>query len=202
MKRREFIAALGSVMIGPAQAQQPMRLVGFLEGISRDTPGARGRYAAFLQALDQLGWTTGRNLRIELHYGEGDEAATRKYAAELVALAPDVLVAGGAFPTEMLLKVTRTIPIVFAIATDPVGSGLVETLPQPGGKATGFMMFEYNQCAKWLEQLKQIDKVAYIRFASVYRDFKDVDEFRSELEHLLAAKEEKSRPARAKSGAK
>jgi putative tryptophan/tyrosine transport system substrate-binding protein len=160
MKRREFIAGLGgaAAWLRAARAQQVkrVRLVGFLESISPDTPGARARYAAFLQALDQLGWTPGRNLRIELRYGEGDEAASRKHAAELVALAPDVLVAGGGFPTEMLLKATRTIPIVFAIATDPVGSGFVETLSQPGGNATGFMMFEYNLCAKWLELLKQI----------------------------------------------
>jgi putative ABC transport system substrate-binding protein len=131
MKRREFIAGLGgaAAWLRAARSQQVkrVRLVGFLESISPDTPGARARYAAFLQALDQLGWTPGRNLRIELRYGEGDEAASRKHAAELVALAPDVLVAGGGFPTEMLLKATRTIPIVFAIATDPVGSGFVET---------------------------------------------------------------------------
>ena len=156
MNRRAFIAGLGGVMVSAAKAQQPVRLVGFLEAISRNTPGARARYAAVLQALDQLGWTLGRNLRIELRYGEGDEAAARKHAAELVALAPDVLVAGGGYPTEVLLKVTRTIPIVFALATDPVGSGFVETLSQPGGNATGFMMFEYNLCAKWLELLKQI----------------------------------------------
>src|SRR3974390_3509624 len=131
MKRRTFIAGLGSVMVGAAKAQQPMRPVGFLETLSRNTPGARARYAAFQQALDQLGWTPGRNLRIELRYSEGDEAAARKHAAELVGLAPDVLVAGGGFATELFLKATRTIPIVFAIATDPVGSGFVETLSQP-----------------------------------------------------------------------
>jgi putative ABC transport system substrate-binding protein len=160
LRRREFIAVIGgaAAWLRAARAQQVERvpLVGFLESISSNTPGAQARYAAFLQALDQLGWTPGRNLRIELRYGEGDEAASLKLAAELVALAPDVLVAGGGFPTEMLLKSTRTIPIVFVIATDPVGSGFVESLPQPGGNATGFMMFEYNLCAKWLELLKQI----------------------------------------------
>jgi putative tryptophan/tyrosine transport system substrate-binding protein len=133
-----------------------MRLVGFLESISRDTPGARERHAAFVERLQQLGWVPGRNLRIEERWGDGDEAASHKHAAELVALAPDVLMAGGGFLTEILLKVTRTIPIVFAIAPDPVGSGYVETFPKPGGNATGFMMFEYNLCAKWLELLKQI----------------------------------------------
>jgi putative tryptophan/tyrosine transport system substrate-binding protein len=158
MRRREFIVGLGGAVAWPvvARAQQPMRLVGFLESISRDTPGAREREAAFVERLQQLGWVPGRNLRIEMRLGEGDESALRKYAAELVALAPDVLAAGGGVPTEMLLKMTRTIPIVFAITPDPVGSGFVETLAQPGGNATGFMMFEYNLCAKWLELLKQI----------------------------------------------
>jgi putative tryptophan/tyrosine transport system substrate-binding protein len=103
-----------------------------------------------------LGWTPGRNVQIEVRYAEGDEAAIRKYAAELVALAPDVLVAGGGTSVEAMLKVTRTIPIVFVIAPDPVGSGFVESLSQPGGNATGFMMFEYNLCGKWLELLKEI----------------------------------------------
>jgi putative ABC transport system substrate-binding protein len=91
-----------------------------------------------------------------VRYAEGDEAALRKYAAELVALAPDVLVAGGGTPAEVVLKVTRTIPIVFVITPDPVGSGFVESLSQPGANATGFMMFEYNLCGKWLELLKEI----------------------------------------------
>ena len=133
-----------------------MRLVCILEGISADTPGAKTRYAAFLEGLQQLGWTPGRNVQIEVRYAEGDEAATRKYAAELVALAPDVLVAGGGAPAEVVLKVTHTIPIVFVIVPDPVGSGFVETLSQPGANATGFMMFEYNLCGKWLELLKEI----------------------------------------------
>jgi putative ABC transport system substrate-binding protein len=95
-------------------------------------------------------------VQIEVRYAEGDEAALRKYAAELVALAPDVLVAGGGTPAEAAVKVTHTIPIVFVIAPDPVGSGFVETLSQPGANATGFMMFEYNLCGKWLELLKEI----------------------------------------------
>ena len=103
-----------------------------------------------------MGWTPGRNVRIEVRWGEGDEAATRKYAAELVALTPDVLVAGGGVAAEVLLKVTHNIPIVFVIVPDPVGSGFVESLSQPGANATGFMMFEYNLCGKWLELLKEI----------------------------------------------
>src|SRR5262245_23605953 len=139
-----------------AQQGQRARLVCILEGISADRPGAKRRYAAFLEGLQQLGWTLGRNVQIEVRYAEGDEAAIRKHAAELGALAPDVLVVAGGAPTEVVLKVTRTIPIVFVIVPDPVGSGFVETLSQPGGNATGFMMFEYNLCGKWLELLKEI----------------------------------------------
>jgi putative ABC transport system substrate-binding protein len=160
MKRRKFIALFGGVVAWPlaARAQQPerVRLVCILEAISADAPGSKARYAAFLDALQQLGWTLGQNVQIEVRYAAGDEAALRKYAAELVALAPDVLVAGGGTATEAVMKVTRTIPIVFVIAPDPVGSGFVENLSQPGANATGFMMFEYNLCGKWLELLKEI----------------------------------------------
>jgi putative ABC transport system substrate-binding protein len=161
MKRRQFITLLGGAaaawpFAARAQQGQRVRLVCILEGISADTPGYKTRYAAFLEGLQQLGWTPGRNVQIEVRYAEGDEAAIRKYAAELVALAPDVLVAGGGAPAEVALKVTHTIPIVFVIAPDPVGSGFVESLSQPGANATGFMMFEYNLCGKWLELLKEI----------------------------------------------
>jgi putative ABC transport system substrate-binding protein len=139
-----------------------------LEPIAKDTPGAQERYAAFLEAFEQLGWTPGRNVRIEVRWGEGDEAATRKRAAELVALAPDVLVAGGSAAAEVRLKATHTIPIVFVIVTDPVGSGFVESLSQPGANATGFMMFEYNLCGKWLELLKEI--APSVTHAAVLRD--------------------------------
>jgi len=131
-------------------------LVCILEAISRDTPGSKTRYAAFLEGLQQLGWTPGRNVQIEMRYAEGDEAAIRKYAAELVALAPDVFVAGGGASAEAALKISHTIPIVFVITPDPVGSGFVESLSQPGANATGFMMFEYTLCGKWLELLKEI----------------------------------------------
>jgi putative tryptophan/tyrosine transport system substrate-binding protein len=160
VKRREFMTLLGGAATWPlaarAQQGQRVRRVCILEAISADTPGVKTRYAAFLEGLQQLGWTAGRNVQIEVRYAEGDEAAMRKYAAELVALAPDVLVTGGGTPTEVALKVTRTIPIVFVIAPDPVGSGFVESLSQPGANATGFMMFEYNLCGKWLELLKEI----------------------------------------------
>ena len=125
MRRREFISLIGGAattwpLAARAQQGERMRLVCILESISQETPGSKTRYAAFLEGLQQLGWTPGRNVRIEVRYAEGDEAALRKYAEELVALAPDVLVAAGGAPAEVALKVTRTIPIVFVIAPDPV----------------------------------------------------------------------------------
>jgi putative ABC transport system substrate-binding protein len=160
MKRRAFIAALGGAAAWPlvARAQKGRRvpLVCVLEAVSTDTPNAEARYAAFSEGLERLGWTPGRNVQVEMRWGGGDEAAIRKYAAELVALAPDVLVGGGGAATEVMLKLTHTIPVVFVIVPDPVGSGLVESLSQPGANATGFMMFEYNLCGKWLELLKEI----------------------------------------------
>ena len=173
MRRREFIAALGSAVAGwplIARAQQGPRerLICILEGVSAETPNAKQRHVAFLEGLQPLGWTPGRNVRIEVRWGEGDEAATRRYAAELVALNPDVLVAGGGAVAEVMLKVTHTIPIVFVIVPDPVGSGFVESLSQPGANATGFMMFEYNLCGKWLELLKEI--APSVTRAAVLRD--------------------------------
>ena len=137
MKRREFIAALGSAATGwplfaRAQQGQRERLICILEGVSVETPNAKQRHVALLEGLQPLGWTLGRNVRIEVRWGEGDEAATRRYAAELVALNPDVLVAGGGAVVEVMLKVTHTIPIVFVIVPDPVGSGFVESLSTAG----------------------------------------------------------------------
>ena len=121
-----------------------------------DDPEAQARIAAFLQGLAQLGWTDGRNMRIDARYGAGNAADARKYAAELVALAPDVIIAGGPLGLAPLLQATRTVPIVFAIVPDPVGSGFVESLARPGGNATGFMQFEYSLSGKWPELLKEI----------------------------------------------
>jgi putative tryptophan/tyrosine transport system substrate-binding protein len=172
MRRREFIAALGGAAAWPvvarAQQGQRERLICILEGVSAETPSAKLRHVAFLEGLRRLGWTPGRNVRIEVRWGEGDEAAIRKYAAELAALNPDVLVAGGGAVAEVMLKVTHTIPIVFVIVPDPVGSGFVESLSQPGANATGFMMFEYNLCGKWLELLKEI--APSVTRAAVLRD--------------------------------
>jgi putative ABC transport system substrate-binding protein len=173
MRRREFITLLGGAvapwpLAARAQQREPLRRVAILEGIAKDTPGGQERYTAFLEAFEQLGWTSGRNVRIEVRWGEGDEAAIRKYAAELIALAPDVVVASGGAATEVMLKATHTIPIVFVIVPDPVGSGVVESLSQPGANATGFMMFEYNLCGKWLELLKEI--APSVTHAAVLRD--------------------------------
>jgi putative ABC transport system substrate-binding protein len=132
-----------------------MRLIGALTGVA-DEPSFQARYNAFIQGLKELGWTDGRNIRIERRYGGGDPENTRRQAVELVALAPDVILVVGGLATERLLQVTRTVPIVFVIVPDPVGSGLVARLSRPGGNATGFMQFEYSLSGKWLELLKQI----------------------------------------------
>jgi len=172
MRRRDFITLIGGVAAWPllarAQQREPLRRVAILEAIARDTPGAQQRYMTFLEAFEQLGWTDGRNVQIVARWGGGNEAQTRKYAEELAALAPDVLVAGGGTAAEVLLKATRTIPIVFVIVPDPVGSGFVERLSRPGGNATGIMMFEYNLCGKWLELLKEI--APSVTHAAVLRD--------------------------------
>ena len=124
--------------------------------LAADDPEAQARIAAFLQGLQQLGWTDGRNVRIEYRWGAGDADDIRKYAAELVALAPDVILAAGSAAVAPLLQATRTVPIVFVHVADPVGAGFVDSLARPGGNATGFTSFEYGISGKWLELLKQI----------------------------------------------
>jgi putative ABC transport system substrate-binding protein len=161
MKRRGFITLLGGAAAWPfaARAQQGerMRRVGVLQGGGdRDDPRSQRSIAAFLQALQQLGWTDGRNLRIDYRWPVGDADKAHKYAVELVALAPDVILAVSQASLAPLLQVTRTVPIVFVGIVDPVGSGFVNSLSRPGGNATGFMMFDYDLSAKWLELLKQI----------------------------------------------
>jgi putative ABC transport system substrate-binding protein len=161
MRRRDFIRMVGSAaatwpFAARAQQREPLRRVAILEPIPKDTPSAHARYTAFLEAFERLGWTDGRNVQIVARWSVGDVVETRKYAEELVALAPDVILAGGGTVAELMLKATRTIPIVFVIVPDPVGSGFVERLSRPGGNATGFMMFEYNLCGKWLELFKEI----------------------------------------------
>jgi ABC-type uncharacterized transport system substrate-binding protein len=174
IERREFIKLLGSAAAWPlaARAQQPERTrrIGVLTGTAADDPDARARHAAFVQGLQQLGWTDGRNVRIDTRSaGKADDI--RKYATELVALAPDVILVGGSASLEPMLQATRTVPIVFAIVPDPVGAGFVDSLARPGGNATGFMMFEYNLSGKWLELLKQVapsvTRAAVIRDAAI-----------------------------------
>ena len=142
MRRREFITLLGGAAAWPlaARAQQPERVrrIGVLMNVAADDPEGQARLAAFLQGLQQLGWTVGRNVRIDYPLGRGRCRRLRKYAAELVALAPDVILATGSLAVAPLLQATRTVPIVFAIVADPVGAGFVDSLARPGGNATGF----------------------------------------------------------------
>jgi ABC-type uncharacterized transport system substrate-binding protein len=161
MKRREFITLLGGTAASlplVARAQQPerMRRIGMLTPLAADDPESQARLAAFNKVLEELGWTDGRNVRIDIRWAAGNTADARKYAVELVALAPDVIFVNGGAALESLLQATRSVPIVFAVVADPVGSGFVDRLSRPGGNATGFLMFEYSLSAKWLELLKGI----------------------------------------------
>jgi hypothetical protein len=156
VKRREFIAGLGGAAAWPvvARAQQsPMRRIAVLMNLVADDPEIQARLAPFLQGLQEVGWTVGRNVRIDYRWGAGDPDRIRRFAAELVALAPDVVLASGGTIVAPLQQVSRTVPIVFVNVTDPVGSGFVASLGRPGGNATGFTLFEYSISGKWLELL-------------------------------------------------
>ena len=160
MRRRDFVTFVGGVAAAwpvGARAQQGerMRRIGVLMGTVDDVEGQRN-LAAFLQVLHQLGWTDGGNARIDIRWGAGNADNIRKYAAELVALGPDVIFVSGTASAGRLLQSSRTVPIVFANVADPVGAGFVDTLARPGGNATGFIQFEYSLSAKWLELLKEI----------------------------------------------
>src|SRR6187549_1497911 len=173
MRRREFIAMLGGAAAAAvstphaARAQERVRRIGVLMNITGDDSDARANNAAFLQVLQQLGWTDGRNVRIDTRWAAGDAANLRKYAAELATTAPDVIFASGTAAMAALLLATRTVPIVFNVVADPVGAGFVDSLARPGGNATGFMEFEYSLSAKWVELLKQI--APGVRRAAVLR---------------------------------
>ncbi|SRR6266446_4702589 len=171
MKRRGFIALLGGAAAGSlaARAQQPdrVRRIGMLAAGVDDSTG-QALIAAFLQRLQQLNWTDGGNLQIDYRKGLGDAANTRVYAAELVALAPDVILVFGTAAMAPMLQTTRTIPIVFANVADPVGAGFVDSLARPGGNATGFMQFEYSLAGKWPELLREI--APDVKRAAVLRD--------------------------------
>jgi putative ABC transport system substrate-binding protein len=160
MRRREFVTLLGGAAAWPlavrAQQGERMRRIGVLVNLPADDPQAQVRNAALLQGLQELGWTVGRNVRIDFRWGAGNADRLRKDAAELVALAPDVLLAPGTSTLEPLLQLTRAVPIVFVHVADPVGGGFVESLARPGGSATGFTNLEYGVSGKWLELLKQL----------------------------------------------
>ena len=161
MKRREFITLLGgAAAVWPlaARAQQPerMRRIGVLMPLAADDLEGRARLTAFMQALQQLGWADGRNVRIDTRWGGLNAGDIRKFAAELVELAPDVILTMSSVTVAALLQATRTVPIVFTIVVDPVGAGYVDSLARPGGNATGFTVYEYSMSGKWLELLKEI----------------------------------------------
>jgi ABC-type uncharacterized transport system substrate-binding protein len=161
MKRREFITLLGGAaaawpLAARTQQGERMRRIGVLQSTAVDDPQDLIRLAAFAQSLQELGWTIGRNLRIDHRWGAGDPDDARKNAVELAALSPDIIVASGTFALAAAQQTTRNVPIVFVNIVDPVSAGFVESLSRPGGNTTGFLMFEYATGGKWVELLKQI----------------------------------------------
>ena len=158
MRRREFIRFLGGAAVtwplaARAQQRDRMRRIGVLDGVSADDPQSRIRHAAFLQGLGDLGWKVGRNLQVDFRVGAARHPG---YAAELVALAPEVILAIGSSVVGPLLAATRTLSVVFVQVSDPVGAGFVSSLARPGGNATGFSLFEFGISAKWMELLKEV----------------------------------------------
>ena len=172
MRRRSFITLLGGAAAAwplVTGAQERVRRVGVLVGAQpADDPESLANFAAFLQGLQQLGWGEGRNIQIDYRWGLGNADNVRKYAMELAAVAPDVILASGTSTMTPLLQATRTVPIVFVNVADPVGAGFVDSLSRPGGNATGFLQFEYGLSAKWLELLKEI--APGVTRAAVLRD--------------------------------
>ena len=174
MRRREFITLLGSAAAAwplAAGAQQPKRRIGVLMSRVENDPEGQARVRAFLDELQQLGWADGRNVRIDIRWTAGNPADTDKYAAELVALAPDLIFASASRNVAALQRITRSVPIVFANVIDPLGAGFVASLARPGGNTTGFSSFEYSLSGKWLELLKEIapnlTRVAVLRDPSL-----------------------------------
>jgi putative tryptophan/tyrosine transport system substrate-binding protein len=173
MRRREFIlggAATAWSVTARAQQDERVRRIGVLLPAAADDAEVQIWMGAFLQALGQLGWTIGRNVRIDTRWATANPAKIRQHAAELAALAPDVILTGGTSTTGPMLQATRSVPIVFATVVDPVGAGFIDNLARPGGNATGFLLYEYSLGAKWLELLKQIapavTRVAVLRDAA------------------------------------
>jgi putative tryptophan/tyrosine transport system substrate-binding protein len=172
MKRREFMTLVGGAAVAwplaaRAQQRERMRGIGVLMPMGADSPVGQARLAAFLQELQQFGWAVGRNLRIDLRWAGGEVDRNRQYAAELVELAPDAILAAGS-GVPALQQATRTVPIVFTIVPDPVGLGFVDSLARPRGNITGFLAFEYGISGKWLEVLKEI--APGVTRAAVIRD--------------------------------
>jgi putative tryptophan/tyrosine transport system substrate-binding protein len=176
VKRREFLTYVGGAAVAwplAARAQQAdrMRRVGMLSTLTADDSEGQARVSAFRQALQQLGWTDGRNLQIDVRWSGGDTERTRKNAIDLAALAPDVILATGNSTLGPLLQATRSVPIVFVTAADPVGAGFIDSLARPSGNATGFLAFDYSISSKWLELLKEITpslaRVGVIRNPSI-----------------------------------
>jgi putative ABC transport system substrate-binding protein len=177
MKRREFILALGGAAAATwplavrAQEHERVRRVGILLAAAADDVEFQAWVGAFLQGLGQLGWTIGRNVRIDTRWATTNAAEIRRHAAELAALAPDVILASGTSTVGPMLQATRTVPVVFPTAVDPVGAGFVDSLARPGGNATGFLSFEYSLSGKWLELLKEIapnvTRVAILRDSTI-----------------------------------
>jgi putative ABC transport system substrate-binding protein len=173
MQRREFITLLGGAaaawpLAARAQQGERIRRIGVLNPAAADDAVFQARIGAFQQELALLGWSIGRNVRIDIRWATTNAAELRRQAAELVALAPDVILAAGDTTLPPLLQATRTVPIVFPVATDPVGAGYVESLARPGGNATGFMVFEFGMGGKFLELLKEI--APYVTRVAVLRD--------------------------------
>ncbi len=172
LRRRDFITLLGGAAPWPlaARAQQGERVrrIGVLMSLTSGDLDGQARHSAFLQGLQRSGWTDGRNIRIEQRWGGGDAENFRKYAAELVELAPEVILASGTVTVAPLLRATRNVPIVFVQVADPVGAGFVDSLARPGGNATGFTLFEYGISGKWLELLKEV--APSVTRAAVIRD--------------------------------
>jgi putative tryptophan/tyrosine transport system substrate-binding protein len=172
MKRREFITLLGASAAWPlaarAQHRERVRLIGILLPATADNREFQARLGAFLQGLQQSGWSIGRNVQIDTRWATANPGEIRRHAAELAALAPDAILAHGVSTVGPMVQATRTVPIVFPVAGDPVAAGFVDSLSRPGGNATGFMSFEYSLGGKWLELLKEIAPA--VRRAAVFRD--------------------------------
>jgi len=176
MRRREFITLLSAAtVIRPiaawAQQREQIARIGVLMSVAANDPESQPRITAFRESLQKLGWTEGRNVRIDVRWAGGDAALDRKFATELVTLTPDVILATASPAVAAVQAATRTVPIVFAHAVDPVGGGFVDSLARPGGNATGFVLFEYGMGAKWLELLKEIapnvTRVAVLRDSAI-----------------------------------